>query len=344
MSTDTTAAPSPDEADLTASDVAWDLSTLLDGRTTDELLDQAESLTVELEAYRGRLAELDAAAFAGMMQLMARLWDCQGRVGGYTSLTYTENVTDPAAQAAMMAVQERLTPMATRLVFIEIEFAELDDDHVERLLADPVLDFCAHHLRGLRKFRPHLLTEAEERVLTEKSVSGSSAWVRLFDELTSSVQVELPGALVGSEDPTATVALEQGLALLQHPDREVRRTAALAVTDGLEPGLRTRAYVFNTLLLDKRVDDGLRHYDSWISSRNLANEASDESVAALVEAVQSRYDLPQRWYSLKAQVLGVPVLADYDRMASVAADESQVGWDEARTTVLAAYRSFSPEL
>lgn len=347
MSTDSPASPdtaAPDQTDLAAADVAWDLSTLLDGRTSDDLLDEAEELTVALEAYRGRIAGLSPAEFAEMMTVMARLWDCQGRVGGYTSLKYTENVADPASQAAMMAVQERLTPMATRLVFIEIEFAELTDEQVEALLADPVLDFCAHHLRGLRKFRPHLLSEAEERVLTEKSVSGSSAWVRLFDELTSSVQVELPGALVGSEDETATVALEQGLAMLQHPDREVRQTAALAVTAGLEPGLRTRAYVFNTLLLDKRVDDGLRSYDSWISSRNLANEATDESVAALVEAVQSRYDLPQRWYSLKAQVLGVPKLADYDRMASVAADESEVGWDEARTTVLAAYRSFSPEL
>ena len=192
MSTDSPA--SADTADLTAADVAWDLSTLLEGRTSDELLDEAEELTVALEAYRGRIAGLGAAEFAEMMTVMARLWDCQGRVGGYTSLKYTENVADPAAQAAMMAVQERLTPMATRLVFIEIEFAELTDEQVETLLADPVLDFCAHHLRGLRKFRPHLLTEAEERVLTEKSVSGTSAWVRLFDELTSSVQVELPGA------------------------------------------------------------------------------------------------------------------------------------------------------
>ena len=123
MSTDTTPAPTPDEADLTAADVAWDLSTLLDGRTSDELLDEAEELTVALEAYRGRIADLGPAEFAEMMTVMARLWDCQGRVGGYTSLKYTENVTDPASQAAMMAVQERLTPMATRLVFIEIEFA-----------------------------------------------------------------------------------------------------------------------------------------------------------------------------------------------------------------------------
>src|SRR5690606_37196132 len=124
----------------------------------------------------------------------------------------------------------------------------------------------------------------------------------------------------------------------------VRRTAAEAVTAALEPGLRTRALVFNTLLLDKSVDDRLRGYPTWISERNLANEASDESVQALVDAVVSRYDLPQRWYSLKAKVLGIDRLADYDRMASVAEDETQIGWSEARTIVLHAYRSFSSEL
>src|SRR5262245_49424713 len=128
------------------------------------------------------------------------------------------------------------------------------------------------------------------------------------------------------------------------PDRDVRRTAAEAVTSALAPGLRTRAFVFNTLLVDKSIDDRLRHYGSWIASRNVSNEASDESVEALVTAVQGRYDIPQRWYALKAQLLGVERIADYDRMASVATADEEFGWTEARELVLDAYASFSPEL
>jgi oligoendopeptidase F len=124
----------------------------------------------------------------------------------------------------------------------------------------------------------------------------------------------------------------------------VRATAAAAVTEGLAPGLRTRAFVFNTLLADKATDDRLRAYPGWIASRNLDNEASDESVQALVDAVVSRYDIPQRWYALKARLLGVDRLADYDRMASVAATEDEFGWSAARDLVLDAYESFSTEL
>ena len=138
--------------------------------------------------------------------------------------------------------------------------------------------------------------------------------------------------------------LEEALSRLQDPDRERRADAASAVTAALEPGLRTRAYVFNTLLADKATKDRLRSYESWIASRNLANEASDESVAALIEAVTSRYELARRWYRLKARLLGLDRIADYDRMAPVAETERRIPYDEARELVLDCYRGFSPEL
>jgi len=352
----------PVTADLTAADVAWDLDTLLEATSVDELLDRSDVLADELSNLRGSIGELDAAALADAMRRTADLQEMQGRAGYYAMLRFSEDALDSERGALMMKVQERGTAIAAKLVFFEIEWAALPDERVEELLADPVLDFCAHHLRSARRYRDHILSEPEEVVLTEKSVSGAAAWVRLFDELTSAITIDVPpgpahdalGGGSGSVDDTtddgddssgaATVGLEQGLSLLQHPNREVRRQAAAAVTAGLEPGLRTRAFVFNTLLLDKSTDDRMRGYPSWISHRNLANEATDDSVQALIDAVVGRYEIPQRWYRLKAQVLGLDRLADYDRMASVAEDESSIGWAEATTIVRDAYASFSPEL
>jgi oligoendopeptidase F len=237
--------------------------------------------------------------------------------------------------ARMQRIEERATQVGTKLLFFDLEWAELPDDRVDTLLADDRLTFARHYLRSARRYRPHLLTEPEEVVLTEKSVTGRSAWQRLFEEQVSSLEVDLDGE---------RVPLEVGLTQLHTPDREVRRTAAEAVTAGLQPGLRTRAYILNTLLADKSTDDRLRHYGSWIASRNLANEASDESVQALVDAVQRRYSIPQRWYALKAQLLGLDRIADYDRNASVAEADSPIGWDAATHLVLDAYGSFSGEL
>jgi oligoendopeptidase F len=329
-----------DTTDLTAADVAWDIDTILpDGLSPEELFDRADVLADELSSLRGRVGELGAGDLADAMHTMADLHDAMSRAAHHAMLAFSTATDDPGRGAAMAAAQERSTAIGTKLIFFDLEWAAADDDHVATVLADPRLDFCRHHLDNLRLSRPYLLSEAEETVLAEKSQTGFAAWTRLFDELTSAITLDLPDELGGSGVP-----LMQGLGMMQHPDRTVRQQLASAVTAGLEPGLRTRAYLFNTLLLDKSIDDRLRGYPSWISSRNLANEASDESVQALVDAVVDNYSIAQRWYTLKAQVLGVDKLADYDRMASVATADRDIGWAEGTSIVRDAYASFSPEL
>ena len=187
-----------------------------------------------------------------------------------------------------------------------------------------------------RRYRDHLLSKPEEKISTELSVTGRGAWTRLFDELTSALRVDLEG----EDEP---VSLDIALSRLFHPDRDERRKTAEAVTAALEPGLRTRAYVFNTLLQDKAIKDRLRSYPNWLAARNLSNEASDESVQALIEAVKGRYDLARRWYTTKAKLLGIERLADYDRMAAVSTDDEEIGWEAGRELVTDSFASFSPE-
>src|SRR6202012_2790850 len=139
------------------------------------------------------------------------------------------------------------------------------------------------------------------------------------------------------------VVLDLALSKMMDPDRETRRRAAEAISEALEPGLRTRAFIYNPLVYDKSVDDRLRSYPHWLAARNLANEASDESVMALIEAVRRRFDIPQRWYTLKARLLGIEQLADYDRGAPVLPEDVTFSYAESRALVLDTYDAFSPE-
>jgi oligoendopeptidase F len=326
------------DSDLTAADVSWDLDPLVDGEGPEgvtRLVGVAEAATERLEQFRGRIGDADAAELAGAMRSLEEIDDALGRAGSWVGLRFAVDTSDPARGAAMQKFQEQATAISTRLIFLELEWAEVPDSRAVELLASDQLDFCRYWLESARRYRPHLLTEPEEKILSEKSLSGSSAWSRLFDELTSAIVVDLP------DGPTS---LEQGLSRLGSPDRDERRVAAQAVTVALEPGLRTRAYVFNTLMGDKATDDRLRSYSSWVASRNLSNEASDASVQALVDAVVDRYDIPQRWYRLKAQMLGVDRIADYDRNSSIAESEEEFTWSQATSIVLDSYGSFSPEL
>ncbi|MGP0102919.1 MAG: M3 family oligoendopeptidase [Solirubrobacteraceae bacterium] len=339
-----TAPAEPTDPELQAT--AWDLEPLVDGQGQDGVERRLSDALARSQAFAarhaGKLGELDSAGLREAMSELAVIHELVARAGYYAALRFSTDTADPANGALLQKVQEQETAIQTTLLFFELEWAALGDERAEELLAGDGLEFCAHHLRNVRRYREHLLSEPEEKILAEKSLTGAGAWTRLFEELTSAIEVTLPGtAGAGAGEQ---VALDVALSRLALPDPEVRRTTAEAVTAALAPGLRTRAYLFNTLLADKATDDRLRSYPHWLAARNLANEASDESVRALIEAVRGRYEIPRRWYRLKARLLGVERLADYDRMAAVTEDEVSFPFAEAREIVLDCYSSFSPEL
>jgi oligoendopeptidase F len=316
----------------------WDLSPLVDGDEQDGVQSQLqEALTLATAfaaAYDGKLGELDGPGFATAMHELAAVSELVGKAGSFASLRFATDSDDPARGAQLQLVQERATELETTLLFFELQWAELPDERAEALLAGPELAFCAHYLRSARRYRPHLLSEPEERIFAEKSLSSSGSWARLFGEQMAAMRVTLDG------EP---VVLDLALSRLMGRDRDTRRQTAEAISEALEPGLRTRAFIFNTLLYDKSVDDRLRAYPHWLAARNLANEASDESVMALIEAVRGRFDIPQRWYRLKARLLGLDVLEDYDRYAPLESTEISYSFGEAREFVLGTYESLSPD-
>jgi oligoendopeptidase F len=318
---------------------AWDLGPLVDGDPAhgfDSLLEQAAlRARTFAEEYTSKIASLDAAGLVVAMQELAAISELAGKAGNYASLNFATDTADPVRGALLQKMQEKVTQIETTLLFFELEWAEVDDANADALLdeAGADLEFAAHHLRSVRRYREHLLSEPEEKLLAEKSLTSSSSWSRLFGELVSGLRVKIDGE---------ERSFELGLAMLQDADRSTRQAAAQAVTAALTPGLRTRAFIFNTLLFDKSVDDRLRSYPHWIASRNLSNEASDESVEALISAVTGRYDIPQRWYRLKARLIGVPKLADYDRNAPIASEDAVYSYQESVDLVRDAYSEFSP--
>jgi oligoendopeptidase F len=326
----------------------WDLDPLVEGRGAEgveELLGEADDMaTAFAERYAGKVDSFDGAGLIEAMHEVVRMYETVDRAASYAYLRFSTDTADPERGALLQLVQERGTAIETKVLFFELEWAALPDERASELLAAEGLEFARHYLENARRYRPHLLSEPEERIVAEKSVTGRGAWTRLFSEVTSAITVRLPEEAIDGDEERGDISLEVALSKLQSGSREVRRGAAEAITEGLAPGLRTRAFIFNTLMHDKAVDDRLRNYPTWLSARNLANEASDESVQALVEAVRARNDIPRRWYKLKAQLLGVDRLADYDRVASVAADDKAVSWADARSLVTDCYEGFSPEL
>src|ERR1700730_10470884 len=161
---------------------AWDLEPLLDGEGPDgverRLADALTKAQAFATSYAGKLGELDGAGLRTAMAELAAIHDLVGRAGTYAALRFSTDTAEPATGALLQLTQERGIAIETTLLFFELEWAGLTDERAEELLAGEGLDFCRHHLRTVRRYREHLLSEPEEKVLAEKALTGSGACAR----------------------------------------------------------------------------------------------------------------------------------------------------------------------
>ena len=319
----------------------WDLSDLYAGREAEALsadLDEAERAAEDLAGrYRGRLAEIDGAGLAALLDAYEALADTLGRIMSYAYLEYAGDVSDAEAGQFLQTMQERVNGIGTTTLFITLELNRIDDDVLGRQLKAPALARWRPWIRDTRAFRDHQLSDELEKLLHEKAVVGRSAWVRLFDETMARLRFDHRGEALNS-----AAAFD----LLSSKDGEVRRDIAAEISCVLSENVQTFALITNTLAKDKAVEDRWRNFARPISQRNCENLVEDEVVEALIAAVREAYPrLSHRYYTLKARWMGSDALDYWDRNAPLPEDDDQlVPWEQARTTVLDAYNAFSPEL
>ena len=322
-----------------AEEVRWDLSDLYQGVDDPQIerdIAQTDARADSFAAtYRGRVQSLSAEELYRAIAEYEAIVEAANRLGVFAHLLWTTDAANPRYGALLQRLTEWEAQLQQKLVFFELEWVNAPDDFAQAMLTAPALAHYRHWLEVTRRYQPHRLTEPEEKILAEKSVTGRSAWARFFSELMGNTRYPFDG-----EELTQAAIL----AKLYDPDRSVRQRAAQAFTDVLRQQLPTLTYIFNTLAADKASDDRLRKFPSWISSRNLDNQVSDAVVEALIEAVTARYDIVARYYHLKRRLLGVDRLYDYDRYAPLPAAEGHYRWEQARDMVLEAYGKFHPQM
>jgi oligoendopeptidase F len=320
-----------------AEEVRWSLNDLYENPDAlkADLSEVEGDADAFAERYRGRIGELGPDELAEALDTLGSIQDRLGRAQTYAYLYWSADTNDAERGALRQWVEETVDRIKQQLVFVETEWVALSEERVDALLSHDALVEYEHYLDTEYLRKDHVLSEAEEKILSEKTITGKSAWTRFFDETVGATRFELDGE---------SLTQEEILSKLYEPDRTLRREAALSFTDGLKDRLRTFTFVFNTLLGDKASTDRLRSYDHWLEQRNRANEVDDDTVETLIDAVTGRYDLVARFYRLKKQLLGVDELHDYDRYAPVREADTTYEWEEARALVLDAYEEFHPAM
>src|SRR6476620_1906603 len=322
----------------------WNLRDLYSGLDSPEVKRDLELADGECAAFeqdfKGRLAALAAGEGGALAKAVARyeaIDDRLGRLMSYASLMYAGNTTDPARAKFYGDIQERITAASLHLLFFTLELNRIDDAQLEAAMRDPALGHYRPWIEDVRKEKPYQLEDRVEELFHEKSVTGYSAWNRLFDESIAGLRFKVAGK---------SLAIESTLNLLQDADGKKRKAASEALAKTFKENLRPFVLITNTLAKDKEISDRWRGFKDIADARHLSNRVEREVVEALVAAVRAAYPkLSHRYYALKARWFGKKSLPHWDRNAPLPkVVQRTIPWSDARATILTAYGAFSPRM
>lgn len=318
--------------------VIWNLTDLYQSIDAPELESDIAWCKNEAAAinrdFKGSVATLSATQLSRLIKRLETLDSRIGSLATFGFLNFTTQVSDDKAGALYQRIIEIANQCNKDTVFFELEWNRLDESIAEQLLTTEQIQPYHHYLDSMRRYRPHQLEEMEERLLLELKSVGRKSWTTLFEKVIGNLRF-------GEQGRTE----EEVLSDLYRPERVLRKQAAADLTEGLKSQSHILCHIYNTLAAEKMISDRLRNHQEWVSSMNLDNQISDETVTTLIESVVSRYDIVNRYYHLKKGLLGLDSLYDYDRYAPLPSLPSEtIPWRDCRRMVLDSFSDFSEEM
>jgi oligoendopeptidase F len=320
----------------------WDLSELYSGFDSPELestFDNIEEQVASFEGVRGRLnPAIEAETFLDVVRASEEAMRVIKRLYSFAELSFAEDTQNQNAQSLVGRVQQFLAEIQNRTLFFQLWWKELDEQNARRLM-DASGDY-RYYLEAIRQFKPYTLSEAEEKVVNLKDVTGSSALINLYDSITNRYvfKLEVDGEV-----------------------KELTRAQLQPYIQGPDPDLRARAYqelyrvygedgpvlgqMYQTRARDWHNENILlRKFSSPMSVRNLANDVPDEAVNVLLDVTKKNAGIFQRYFKLKARHLGVEKLRRYDIYAPLAKSDKAFEFGEAARMVLDSFSAFEPQV
>ncbi len=319
----------------------WSLADLYPAPDSSELeaaFTRLDQLAAEFEAFRPQLSpDIPADNFFTIVHKLEEIEDLGSRVHGFVGLLFTEDTQNQVAQSLNARVQQFVADLVNRTMFFTLWWRQLDDDNAARLMAKA--GDLQYWLESIRMFKPHTLSEPEEKIINLKNVTGVNALHNIYIAITNRYTFKLT---------------------VDGQEKELTRGEMMVYVHQADPDLRAQAYqeinrvyakdapilgqIYQTLVRDWRNEQiTLRKYASPISARNLANDLPDSVIDTLLDVAQKNVGIFQDFFRLKARWLGVDRLRRYDLYAPVAKSEKTYEFGAAADLVFESFEEFSPQ-
>ena len=328
-----------------AEGITWDLSDLYSNLKDKKIQRDIKDLFQKSEAfekkYRGKInsPKLTPKFLLNAVEDLEYISEKIGKLLSFAYLVFAGNTRNPENGAFLQMIQEKSTEARKHLMFFELEWIKLSNKKVDSLLNNKILFQYKHFLEQERSYKPHKLSEPEEKILDEKANTGSRAFKRLFDEILNNIRFK-----IRLDGKTKSLSETEILALLYDPDRNKRKAGAKSLTVGLKENSHVLTYIFNTLVQDHALNDRLRLFENPMDSRNLSNEIDKKTLDSLMTSCERNYDMVDTYYSLKKRLLGIKKFYDYDRYAPIFHDSEIINYKKSKEIILGSFHNFSPKM
>ena len=320
----------------------WSLAALYPGYESAELqnaFDMIEEQVTSFEGVRNKLVpDILPDQFMHIVSASEETTRIANKLYSYAGLSFTADTQDQSAQTLQSRAQQFLAGIENRTLFFSLWWKELDKTNAKRLM-DAAGDY-RYYLEALRLFKPHTLSEAEEKIVNTKNVTGSSALINLFDAITNRYTFKLR---VDGKTKEMTAGELQSFRYSSDPKiraKSYQEQFRVYGSDGVILG-----QMYQTRVRDWQNENlGMRKFSSPIAARNLSNDIPDEAVDALLNTARKNISIFQRYFKLKARHAGMKKLRRYDIYAPVAHSKKTYEFDTAVNMVLDSFSAFDPKI
>lgn len=319
----------------------WDLSDLVKKAPIDveRSLVELGKLVGQIEAARPQLqANMAVSDFLAILKLTESIAETSNRLGAFAYLWFSENTKDAKARSFKSRVEERLTALNNRLLFFDLWWQGVDSLNAERLMAEA--GDLRYHLETIRRYKAHTLSEAEEKIINVKNVTGRSAVNTLYDVVTNGLTFTLT-----VDGKKRTLNREQLMRYVRSPQASVRQSAYQELYRVFSTQRDLIGEIYRTLVSDWKSENvELRAFSSPITVRNLGNDVPNQAVDALLATCAKNAETFQAYFKLKAKACKISSMSRYHIYAPHRTEPKKYRYADAVTMVIEAYRGFSPQL
>ncbi len=319
----------------------WDLSEIYlnykDPKIEKDQKKINNSVKTFVVKWKGKIKTLDGNEISNCLREYEKINEKLGLLSTHSSLSFAGNMEDEEISRYNSKISDWISQLFSKIVFVSLEIASVNDKVFNQWVKNKYSKRWIPLIKNLRKRRRFQLSPLVEEILIEKSATGRSAWVRLFDETSAALRFPFNKQLL-----TEAEILNK----LSDSNSENRKIAGKSLSKVLKENKKIFGMILNVISRDKFIEDNKRGFKSSLSSRNLDNDVEDEVVDSLVKAVDEQMpNLTHRYYKWKAKEFKKKKLDWWDRNAplSISQDEN-INWDKAKSIVLDSFDEFNPKV